>query len=207
MILRKLEVGPFAANCYVVGDEKSKQGMVIDPGDEAERILKVIKDSGLDIKIIALTHGHIDHTAALREVVEATDAKIAIHQDDVKTYDNKLVSIFLGIQHKSLPPPDRLLKDGDVISVGKLDFSVIHTPGHTRGSICLLGKGVLFSGDTLFQCGIGRSDVPASGGDQQQLLESINKRLMVLDNDIEVYPGHGPETTIGAERRGNPFLV
>jgi len=144
MILRRLEVGPFAANCYIVGDEKSRQGMVIDPGDEAGRILKVIKETGLDIKIIALTHGHIDHTAALGEVVEATGAKIAIHQDDVKTYGNKLVSIFLGMQQKSLPPPDRLLKDGDVISVGKLDFTVIHTPGHTSGSICLLGKGVLF---------------------------------------------------------------
>ena len=207
MIIKKLEVGPFASNCYIVGDEESKQGIVIDPGDEAGRILNAVKDSGLDIKTIVLTHGHVDHTAAVREVAAATGARIVIHEEDVKTYGNKFVSIFLGIQHKSPPPPDSLLKDWDTVSAGKLNFSVIHTPGHSRGSICLLGEGVLFSGDTLFKCSIGRSDVPASGGDQEQLLESITKRLMVLEDDIKVYPGHGPETTIGAERRGNPFLV
>ena len=207
MILKRLEVGPFAANCYIIGSEDSQEGIIIDPGDEAERILKEVGDSGLDIKIIALTHGHSDHTAALKEIKEATGARIAIHTDDVGTLKQKLLGVFMGAGFKSPPPPDRLLNDGDVISVSGLELTVIHTPGHSRGSICLLGDGVLFSGDTLFNYGIGRSDLPGSGGNHEQLIESIHSRLLVLDDDIKVYPGHGPDTTIGAERRGNPFLV
>ena len=205
MIIRKLEVGPFASNCYIVGSDG--EGMIIDPGDEAKRIMNEVKDSGLDIKIIALTHGHIDHVGALKEVKEATGAGVVIHTDDVAILKDKFLSIFLGIRHKSPPPPDRLLNDGDTVSVGELSFKVIYTPGHTQGSICLLGEGVLFSGDTLFNYGVGRSDLPGSGGNHEQLIDNIKKRLLVLDDDIKVYPGHGPETTIGAERRGNPFLI
>ena len=205
MIIRKLEVGPFASNCYIVGFDG--EGMIIDPGDEAKRIMNEVKDSGLDIKIIALTHGHIDHVGALKEVKEATGAGVVIHTDDVAILKDKFLSIFLGIRHKSPPPPDRLLNDGDTVSVGELSFKVIYTPGHTQGSICLLGEGVLFSGDTLFNYGVGRSDLPGSGGNHEQLIDNIKKRLLVLDDDIKVYPGHGPETTIGAERRGNPFLI
>jgi len=205
LIIRRLEVGPFASNCYIVGDDG--EGMIVDPGDEAKRIMNEVKDLRLDIKIIALTHGHIDHIGALKEVKEATGAQVAIHSDDVKVLKDKFLSIFLGIRHRSPPDPDRLLNDGDVISVGKLKFTVIHTPGHSRGSICFLGDGVLFSGDTLFNCGVGRSDLPGSGGNHNQLIDSIQRRLLALDDDIKVYPGHGPETTIGAERRGNPFLI
>ena len=207
MILKRLEVGPFASNCYIVGSEDSKEGIIIDPGDEAGRILKEVKDSDLDIKSIVLTHGHSDHTAALKEVKEAIGAQIAIHTDDVGTLKQKLLGIFMGAGFKSPPPPDRLLSDGDVISVSGLELKVIHTPGHSRGSICLLGDGILFSGDTLFNGGIGRSDLPGSGGNHQQLIKSIHSRLLVLDDDVKVCPGHGPDTTIGAERRGNPFLV
>jgi len=207
VIVRKLEVGSFASNCFVVGSESNKEGMIIDPGDEAERILNEVKELGLDIKIIAITHGHIDHIGALREVKEATGAQVAIHSDDVKALKDRFLSIFLGIRQHSPPDPDRLLNDGDVISVGELEFTVIHTPGHSRGSICLLGEGVLFSGDTLFNYSVGRSDLPGSGGNHSQLIDSIQRRLLVLDDDIKVYPGHGPETTIGAERRGNPFLI
>ncbi len=205
MIIRKLEVGLFASNCYIVGF--NREGMIIDPGDEAKRILNEVKNLGLDIKIIALTHGHIDHIGALKEIKEATGAQVAIHSDDVGALKDRFLSIFLGIRHRSPPPPDRLLNDGDVISVGELKFTVIYTPGHTQGSICLLGEGVLFSGDTLFNYGVGRSDLPGSGGNHEQLIESIKKRLLVLGDDIKVYPGHGPETTIGTERRGNPFLI
>jgi glyoxylase-like metal-dependent hydrolase (beta-lactamase superfamily II) len=205
VIIRKLEVGPFASNCYIVGSDG--EGMIIDPGDEAKCIMNEVKDSGLDIKIIALTHGHIDHVGALKEVKEATGAGVVIHTDDVAILKDKFLSIFLGIRHKSPPPPDRLLNDGDTISVGELSFKVIYTPGHTQGSICLLGEGVLFSGDTLFNYSVGRSDLPGSGGNHEQLIESIKKRLLVLEDDIKVYPGHGPETTIGTERRGNPFLI
>jgi hydroxyacylglutathione hydrolase len=207
VILQKLEVGPFASNCYIIGSESSREGMIIDPGDEAKRILKEVRKLELDIKIIVLTHGHIDHVSALKEVKEATDAQVAIHTDDVSTMKDRLLSIFMGIRHKSPPAPDRLLKDGDIVSIGELSFTVLHTPGHTQGSICLLGEGVLFSGDTLFHYSIGRSDLPGSGGNHKQLINSIGEKLMVLDDDIKVYPGHGLETTIGTERRGNPFLI
>ncbi len=207
MILRRLEVGIFASNCYIVGSEYSRQGMVIDPGDDAKQILNSVKDLGLDIKLIVLTHGHIDHIGALKEVKEATSAQVSIHADDVSTIKNKLLSIFLGIRHKSPPPPDRLLNDGDIISIGELNFTVLHTPGHTKGSICLLGEGVLFSGDTLFHYSIGRSDLPGSGGNHQQLINSIQTKLMVLADEVIIYPGHGSQTTIGTERRGNPFLI
>lgn len=207
MILKRLEVGSFATNCYIIGSETSREGIIIDPGDEAERILKEVKDSGLDIKIIVLTHGHSDHTAALKEVKEETGAQMAVHAEDVSTLKQKLLGVIMGVGFKSPPPPDRLLNDGDTVSVSGLELKVIHTPGHSRGSICLIGDGVLFSGDTLFNFGIGRSDLPGSGGNHEQLIKNINDKLLVLDDDIKVYPGHGPETTIGAERRGNPFLT
>lgn len=207
MILKRLEVGPFASNCYIVATEKNNQGMIIDPGDEGGRIMQEVREAGLDIKTIVLTHGHIDHTAALKEVKEATGATIVLHKDEVKILNSKLVSIFLGVRHHAPPAAERLLEDGDLISAAGMDFKVIHTPGHTPGGICLLGEGILFSGDTLFKLSVGRSDIPTSGGSHKQLIESIKNRLLVLDDAIKVYPGHGPETTIGAERRGNPFLV
>jgi len=207
VIIKKIEVGPFASNCYIVASKNNKEGMIIDPGDEAGRIMEEVKREGLDIKMVVMTHGHLDHTAALKEVKEATGASIAIHKDEVKILNNKFVSIFLGMRYRTPPDAERLLEDGDVISVGEMEFRVIHTPGHTPGGICLLGEGVLFSGDTLFFSSVGRSDIPTSGGSHHQLIQSIKEKLLTLDDDIKVYPGHGPETTIGAERRGNPFLV
>lgn len=205
MIIERLEVGSFAANCYIVGDKIGGQGMIIDPGDETDKIISMTGKLELDIKHILLTHGHIDHAGALAEVKEATGAAIAIHTDDEVTLKDRSLSIMLGIPYRTLPDIDRLLEDGDVISVGRLNFTVIHTPGHTPGGICLLGDGVVFTGDTLFWGSIGRGDFP--GGSHEQLIDSIKSRLMVLDDGIKVYPGHGPETTIGAERRGNPFII
>ena len=205
VIIKRLEVGPFAANCYIVGDRAGGKGMIIDPGDEADKISGMARKLELDIKHIVLTHGHIDHVGALANVKEATGAAIAVHHDDEATLKDRTLSILLGIPYHTLPAIDRLLEDGDVISVGGLSFTVIHTPGHTPGGICLLGEGVVFTGDTLFQYGIGRGDFP--GGSYEQLIKSIKSRLMILEDDIKVYPGHGSETTIGAERRGNPFLI
>ncbi len=205
MIVETLEVGPFTTNCYIVGSESGREGMIIDPGGEAKRILKRVSDLKLDIKFILLTHGHMDHVGALMEVKEATGADIAAHTDDAKTLSDGSLSVLLGISPPALPPPDRLLEDGDKIAIGDgLHFMVLHTPGHSPGSICLLGEGVVFSGDTLFNYGIGRADLP--GGNPSQLMDSINSKLMVLADETIVYPGHGPKTTIGAERRGNPFL-
>ena len=203
MIVNKVEVGPFASNCYIVGSKSDKEGMIIDPGDEAEEILKNVKDSGLDIKLIILTHGHIDHVGAAKEVKEATGAELAIHSDDANALHDQSIARVFGLSYPP-PPPDRLLKGGDSIDVGDLQFTVLHTPGHSPGGICLLGEGVLFSGDTLFNYGIGRYDLP--GGSGSQLMNSIHTKLMILPDNTIVYPGHGPETTIGTERRSNPFL-
>jgi len=204
VIIRKLEVGPFATNCYIVGSESIKEGMIIDPADEAQLILKNVKELGLDIKSIILTHGHLDHIGALKEVTEATGAEVAIHSDDVNLLQDHSLGNLFGLSYPPPPPPDRLLKDGDSLDVGDLHFSVLHTPGHTPGGICLLGHGVVFSGDALFNYGIGRTDFP--GGSYSQLMESIRNKLMVLPDDTVIYPGHGPDSTIGAERQGNPFL-
>ena len=205
MILKGLEVRPYGTNCYIVGSELTREGMVIDPGGDAEGILRLVKEPGLDIKYIVLTHGHIDHIGAVSELKEATGAELAIHPEDALYLRGKSGPEGMFPQSAGPPPEvDRMLQDGDTISVSGLHLQVIHTPGHTPGGICLLTDGVLFSGDTLFNGGIGRSDFP--GGSGPQLLNSIHTRLLVLPDETTVYPGHGPETTIAAERRLNPFL-
>jgi hydroxyacylglutathione hydrolase len=207
MIVKMLTVGSFAANCYIVGSSATKQGMIIDPGAEAETILKTVRQTGLSVSIIVITHAHIDHVGALREVQRKTNAQFAIHEAEkgllLSAPMRTLTS--LGISPvKSPPRPDRMLKDGDVIEVGDLHFEVLYTPGHSSGGICLWGHGVVFSGDTLFNLGIGRTDFPGMSHDR--LMKSIREKLMVLPDETIVYPGHGPPTTIGDERRGNPFL-
>ncbi len=205
MILKTLVVGPLATNCYIVGSEKTKAGMLIDPGDDAEAILKAITDSGLDIKLIAITHGHLDHTGALKEIYENIWAEIAMHGDEAEPLQGEYQSLGLtfGLAYPTPPSPDRFLEEGDIIEVGDLKFSVLHTPGHTRGGICFYGEGVVFTGDTLFNYGIGRYDLPGSSYDH--LMESLGKLMKLPDKTI-VYPGHGPQTTIGTERRTNPLL-
>lgn len=203
MILKKLVVGPFASNCYIVSSESTQEGMIVDPGDEAENILKSVQELGLEIKCIVLTHGHIDHIDALKKVEEATGAEVAIHTDDAELLQGQHSNLMFGSPNPA-SPPDRLLKGGDSIDFGDMHFLVIHIPGHSPGSICLLGHGAVFSGDTLFNCGIGRYDLP--GGSYHQLMNSLHTKLMILPDDTVVYPGHGPDTTIGTERQANPFL-
>ena len=207
MIVKMLVVGPFASNCYIVGSSSTKQGMIIDPGAEAGTILRTVQQMELSIFLIVVTHAHIDHVSALRSVQEKTNAEFALHEAEkglLLTAPMRMLTS-LGLSPiKSPPQPDRLLKDGDSIEIGDLHFEVLHTPGHSSGGISLLGQGVVFSGDTLFNFGIGRTDFP--GCSHELLMESIREKLMVLPDETIVYPGHGPPTTIGDERRGNPFL-
>ncbi len=207
MIFKCIEVGALGANCYIVGSEKEKTAMVIDPGGDAGRVISEIAKLGLHIEKIVLTHGHGDHVAAANEVKAATGAGIAIHAEDTAVMKDQGLCNMFGIEYNPVQQPDILLKDNDVIDIGELRFKVIHTPGHSRGGICLFGEGVLFSGDTLFNGSIGRTDIARSGGDYKTIINSIKTKLLTLDDATTVYPGHGPKTTIGAERRGNPFLT
>lgn len=206
MILERLVIEPFGTNCYIVGDESSKDGIIIDPGAEATRILNRVKELELKIKFIVLTHAHPDHIGALKEVKEATKAEVAMHADETFAFETRhsFRDTMSPFSIQALSPPDRLLKDGDSIDIGDLHFVVRHTPGHTPGGICLLGEGIVFSGDTLFNLSVGRTDM--SGGSHRQLINGIHGKLMVLPDDTFVFPGHGPETTIGNERQYNPFL-
>ena len=207
MIIETLTVGPFAANCYIVGSSTTRQGMIIDPGAEPETILETVRQTGLSVSLIVITHAHIDHVGALREVQQSTGAQFAIHEAEKGLLLSAPMRMLtsLGVSPiKSPPRPDKLLKDGDRIDIDDLHFEVLHTPGHSAGGICLFGHGMVFSGDTLFNLGIGRTDFP--GMSHQRLMRSIHEKLMVLPDDTVVYPGHGPPTTIGDERRGNPFL-
>lgn len=207
MILKTLLVGPIGTNCYIVGSESTKKGMIIDPGGDPEIILNTVKELQLSIDTIVVTHTHFDHTGALQAVKDATGAQIALHKDEEAGLMNSLFQAFGNMMSGSsskTPEADRFLQDGDTIDVGDLQFTILHTPGHSPGGISILGHGVVFSGDTLFNCGIGRTDFPGCSHDK--LIDSIKDKLMTLPDETHVFPGHGPQTTIGAERKMNPFL-
>ena len=205
MILRTVRVGAFGTNCYIVGCEVSKEAIVIDPGDEPERIQRQLNEAGLACKMIVNTHGHIDHTAANRELREVTGAIIAIGKEDASSIEDPTRSLSRAFvdfaKDKASPPADLLLVEGDMLYAGSVCLKVLHTPGHTPGSISLHGEGVVFGGDTIFASGgIGRTDFP--GGSYDELMKSIEGKLLVLPDETVVYPGHGPSTTIGRERAG-----
>jgi hydroxyacylglutathione hydrolase len=203
MIFETLPLGGYQANCYLYASSVDKMGFVIDPGAEAQVIIARIQALNLKIEYIILTHGHPDHTGALKKLKEATGAAFAIHPADIPILRNKLLYSLLGFRHEELAP-DHLLTDGETLKAGDLSLRVLHTPGHTPGGICLLGDGFVFTGDTLFRQSVGRTDLP--GGNTAQLMESIQTKLMSLQDGTIVYPGHGPSTTIGEERHNNPLM-
>ncbi|MDA8236162.1 MAG: MBL fold metallo-hydrolase [Clostridia bacterium] len=205
MFHKCLPVGPIAANCYIIGCDQTKEAAVIDPGEDAKVILSQLNKEGLKLKYIINTHGHIDHIGANDEVKDTTGAQIIIHELDAEMLTNprKNLSNFVGALN-SFKAADKTVKDGDVIQVGNLELEVIHTPGHTIGGICLRHGNLVWTGDTLFQGSIGRSDFP--GGNHDTLINSIKKKLTVLPDDTQVFPGHGPSSNIGEEKRSNPFL-
>ena len=204
MNIKTLELGTYGANCYIVWANAATESLLIDPGDDAGLILKELEKLGLKLKYILLTHGHPDHCGALAELKSATGALFGIHPADVDLLNNRLIRMLLGMKPQNPPAPDLLLRDGDIVSAAGLELKVLATPGHSPGGICLLGEGILFTGDSLFNDSIGRTDLP--GGDGSQLIRSIKEVVMSLPDGTIIYPGHGPASTIGAERRGNPFL-
>lgn len=206
-----LTVGPLSTNCYILVCEESRESAIIDPGfnkiDE-EFVLEKICEQKLRVKYIINTHGHLDHISGNAKVKEETKAIIAVHyyDADMLTDPEKNLSRMLGLNIIS-PPADLVLRDGDKLRVGRHEIQVLHTPGHTPGSISLyLGEEkIVFTGDTLFAGSIGRTDLP--GSSYEELISSIKKKLLTLPDETRVYPGHGPETTIGVERRENVFLL
>ncbi len=205
MIIKTLAVGPIQANCYILGCEETLEAAVIDPGDEADRILHALAESSLTAKLIINTHGHFDHVSANKRLKEVTGAPIFIHSLDAPMLNQLSSSAAAwGLAADNSPRPDRELNDGDEVTFGNIILKVIHTPGHTPGGISLSTADIVFVGDTLFAGSIGRTDFP--GGSFEALKESIRKKLFVIGDHVKVYAGHGPATTIGEERRSNPFV-
>lgn len=206
MIVKQLPVGPVQTNCYIAGCEETKEGVVIDPGDSAELILKVVEGLGLTIKYILNTHAHFDHIMANGGLVEATGAPLALHPLDLPLLRQKGGAAIFGMRAPQSPDPDMELAEGDIIKMGQYSFQVLFTPGHTVGHVSFYEPeaGIIFDGDVLFAQGIGRTDLP--GGDYETLINSINEKLMILPDETVVCSGHGPITTIGRERMSNPWL-
>jgi len=212
VIIRKLTVGPIQANCFILGCEETRQAAVIDPGDEADRILTLLAEDQLTVSTIINTHGHFDHVGGNKRLKEVTGADLLIHSIDAPLL-NQLSAMAgaWGMRAENSPPADRLLEDGDSISFGNQTLKVLHTPGHTPGGICLYCEyqengtvqKAAFVGDTLFAGSIGRTDFP--GGDFDTLINGIRTKLFTLEDDVKVYPGHMNDTTIGVEKRTNPF--
>jgi len=207
LIVEMVTNGPFMENCYVAADAATRRGILIDPGDEEQRLLRVIKELDVEITEIVATHGHIDHAGAVAPLKRMLGVPFAIHSSE-RPWLERLPhqAMMFGLDDKETPEVDRELKHNDIVAVGEIEARVLHTPGHSAGGICLLlaPQKTVFVGDTLFAGSIGRTDLP--GGSFDTLIEAIKEQLLGLPDETTVYSGHGPATTVGAERRGNPFL-
>jgi glyoxylase-like metal-dependent hydrolase (beta-lactamase superfamily II) len=207
MIHEILPVGPLQCNCSILGDESSREAIVVDPGDDIPRILHLLEKHQLTVKRIVVTHAHIDHIAGAHRLKQLTGAPILYNQNDLPLVAMmEQQAVWIGVATPKVSAPDASLEDGDTVAVRGLSGSVLLTPGHTEGSLCLYlaDHSLLLAGDTLFAGSIGRTDLP--GGNTGKLLASIRERLLPLPDATRVIPGHGPDTTIGAESRSNPFL-
>lgn len=204
-----IATAPIEENCYLVQDEETGQGLVIDPGNEGEKILSVVRENDMKVGTILLTHGHWDHIGAVEEVRQALGAEVYIHSQDAAMLTDNRQNLFAYMSERyklKAGAADRLLKEGDIITCGNFSFKVIHTPGHTPGGCCFYSEvaGVLFSGDSLFAEEIGRCDFP--GGSMISLLDSLKEKILSLPESTRVYPGHGPATSVGWEKTHNPYL-
>lgn len=205
MIFEAMTVGSYYSNCYIVGSESSKEAAVIDPGADFNKIDNKINELGVIPKIIILTHAHGDHIGAVEELVEKYGVKVYIHEEDAQSLkdSNKNFSKVLFGKNISINP-DVILKDGDEIELGDLKFEIIHTPGHTKGGICIKVGNIMMTGDTLFNNSIGRTDFP--GGSFEEIIDSIQEKIFKYDEDIIIYPGHNSPSTIKSEKLSNPFV-
>jgi hydroxyacylglutathione hydrolase len=208
MILETFPVGLLQCNCTLLGDKATGEAMVIDPGDNVDYILERLAAHGLTLKQIVVTHAHIDHIGGALRLKRATEAPVLLNENDLPLL--KMMGVqaaWVGTSTPEVAPPDENAREGLVVGIANHKAQVLHTPGHTQGSICLhfAPEKILFAGDTLFAGSIGRTDLP--GGNGKQILRSIHDRLMPLADETRVIPGHGPETTIGEERETNPFLT
>lgn len=207
MIFETFPVGPLQCNCTILGDETAGEAIVIDPGDEITRIHRRLASHGLRLKQILITHAHIDHIGGALRLKQLTGAPIYLNENDLPLLQMMAMqAAWLGITPPETAPPDEHLTDGQTVGLSAYPAQVLHTPGHTQGSICLhfAPLKMVLAGDTLFAGSIGRTDLP--GGNYPQIIESIHARLLSLPDETRIVPGHGPVTTIGTERRGNPFL-
>jgi hydroxyacylglutathione hydrolase len=207
MILETFPVGPLRCNCTILGDELTHEAIVVDPGDNLPEILSRLQKHGLTLRQIVVTHAHIDHVGGAALLKKVTGAPVFLNKHDLELLGAmEMQAGWLGVPTPQVVPPDASADDGTEVGLAALPAEVIHTPGHTPGSICLLfpGQNLLLAGDTLFAGSIGRTDLP--GGDGRQILRSLRERLLVLPDTTRVLPGHGAETTIGEERQSNPFL-
>ena len=206
MILHTIPVGITQTNCYIVGCEETQEGVIIDPGGHPQRILKAADESGLSIRYVLNTHCHFDHMGANAEVVAATGAPLALHPAELPLLQARGGAAFFGVLVKESPPPDMELADGQVLEVGTLRFQVLHTPGHSPGGLTfyLEEEKVAFDGDLVFQMGVGRADL--QGGNWDTLVRSIREVIFALPDETVLYPGHGPKTTVGQEKRANPWV-
>jgi glyoxylase-like metal-dependent hydrolase (beta-lactamase superfamily II) len=208
MILECMPVGPLQCNCSIIGCPETGEAAVIDPGGDVDKIIEFAKSKNLTIKYLLHTHAHFDHIMGSRALKEKTGAKIYLNKGDEMLYENLQQQCKLfGFKATDPLPVDHFLEQDEDVQIGKVKASVIHTPGHTPGSLCFCTQekeSILFSGDTLFQRSIGRTDL--WGGSFDEIIKSISQKLMVLDDSTRVIPGHGPDTDIWSEKKGNPFL-
>jgi len=206
VILKMLVVGPIQANCFILGCERTSLAAVIDPGGDVDKILMALAKDKLRCVYIINTHGHFDHAGDNKRLKEVTGAQLIIHRADAPMILQQGASgAGWGMKVDNSPPPDRTVKEGDVITFGDISLKVLHTPGHSAGSISLATDKMVFVGDTLFAGSIGRTDFP--GGDYDALIRNVREKIFTLGDDVVVYPGHGPKTTVGREKKTNPFFA
>lgn len=205
MFIERIPAGVYAVNCYVFADDKTDQAIVVDPGGDVDKIIEVLENKDLKLNYIILTHGHGDHIGGVEELKEKTAAPIYIHKDDAYMLRDANVNHSTSIVGSKVEiEPDHLLEDGDVLNLGELKLNFIHTPGHTKGGMCIAVENALFTGDTLFANSIGRTDL--EGGNQEELIDSIKNKLFVLNEELTVFPGHGPASTLRIEKATNPYI-